>query len=945
MKKFGPRLGSLGGTCLLIVAFGAFAPRFAQATTLVDAPLALPEVGTAELKILKPDLLELTLITTKAPAPARPTEWNFVAANFQYLLPTASKFVVLADGLPVTVQSVGFKRRPIYAAFRKRDLRIGNHLYLKLNQSIGEGKRVEVLNPDGTLWQHSATRFEAVLEPQRFSPAIHVNQGGYVPSMSKKAMVGFFLGTFGELEVPQSAGFKIVEHGSGNVVHQGSLTHQPDEGYNYQPWPYQKVYEADFSNFQTPGKYRLMVDGLGTSHPFRIDEGAPALFTRSYALGLYHQRCGTNNTLPFTRHEHEACHTVDAEVPTMSFSAVNNALANFTADYNKNPRHTAPRLANVGASLYPFVNTGRINVSGGHHDAGDYSKYTINSAQLVHALVFAVDNYAGVAELDNLGLPESGDGVSDLLQEAKWEADFLARMQDADGGFYFLVYPRNRSYEDNVLPDRGDPQVVFPKTTSATAAAVAALAQTASSPKFKQAYPEAAAEYLSKARKGWDFLQAAFSKHGRDGAYQKISHYGDQFMHDDEVIWAATELFLATGDRSYENEVIGKLDPSSRSILAQGWIRLWEGYGCAIRSYAFGARSGRRSQGDLNAGFLAQCEAELMGAAEEQVRFSRQTSYGSSFPDPNKTHRTAGWYFSVNQAFEIATAAQLDARAEFLDTILLNMNYEGGCNPVNVSFVTGLGYKRQREMVHQYAINDRRSLPPSGLPLGNIQKGFQADLPIYGNELSGLTFPHDYASEGAYAPYDTWGDAYNLTTEFVHPQQARSVATLAYIMAMTSVKNQAWKPGSATIQLSKESVPVGGTAQALLSAPGLDLSSAQIVWEARSQEPVMQESLEITPEFIGRYWVEAEAVLPDGRRIFAVNELQSSAVAPEIQSAGRSRVLVSGTEGQSFTIEGSTDLMLWVPLGTGTFTSGTFEWVDEYSASLEKRFYRVVTGQ
>ena len=940
--------GAISGSHVLLrllLVLSTLLPFAGTRAVHLDEPLLLPAIGSAELKIIKPDLLELNLVTTKAPPPARVTEWNFVASNFQYLLPAANKFVVLADGLPVTVQSVGFKRRPIYAAFRKRDLRIGNQIYLQLGQSIGEGKRVEVLNPDGTLWTHAEVRYEATLDPQRFSPAIHVNQSGYLPEFSKKAMVGYFLGTKGELEIPQSAGFKIVNHATGSIVHEGSLVQRADVGYTYSPRPYQKVYEADFSNFKTPGEYRLMVPGLGTSHPFRIDEGAAALFSRTYALGLYHQRCGTGNLLPFTRHEHEACHTAEAEVPTMMFSAVNNSLANFSADYNKNPRHTAPRLVNVDASLYPFVNTGRIDVSGGHHDAGDYSKYTINSAQLVHSLIFAVDNFAGVAELDNLGLPESSDGVSDLLQEAKWEADFLARMQDADGGFYFLVYPRNRSYEDNVLPDRGDPQVVFPKTTSATAAAVAALAQTASSPRFKSKYPEAAADYLARARKGWDFLQAAFNRHGRDGAYQKISHYGDQFMHDDEVIWAATELFLATGDNNFENEVVNKLDPASRDILAHGWVRLWEGYGCAIRSYAFAARSGRLPAGSLNADFLAKCEAELIGAAEEQVRFSRQTAYGSSFPDPNKTFRTAGWYFSVNQAFEIATAAQITSRPEFLETILLNVNYEGGCNPVNVSFLTGIGYKRQREIVHQYSTNDRRALPPSGIPQGNMQRGFQADLPIYGNELSGLTFPHDYATEGAYAPYDVWADAYNLTTEFVNPQQGRSLATVAYLMAMTSLKNQAWKPSAATVKLDKARVSVGGTATASLSASGLDLSGAQIVWEARSQEPVMGSSLQITPTYIGRYWVEAEAVFPDGRRVFAMNEVESGAVAPEIQTTGPSRVVVSGTPGQFYTIEGSSDLQLWIPLATGNFTTEPYEWVDEFAQTANVRFYRVVTGQ
>src|SRR6185436_9636147 len=117
--------------------------------------------------------------------------------------------------------------------------------------------------------------------------------------------------------------------------------------------------------------------------------------------------------------------------------------------------------------------------SGGHFEAGDYNRVSYNSAQLIHVLMFAADSLSGVGALDNLGLPESGDGISDVLQEAKWEADFLAKMQDADGGFYFSVYPRDREYEFDVLPENGDPEVVWPKNTTATAAGVAALAQCA----------------------------------------------------------------------------------------------------------------------------------------------------------------------------------------------------------------------------------------------------------------------------------------------------------------------------------------------------------------------------------------------------------------------------------------------------------------------------------
>jgi hypothetical protein len=43
------------------------------------------------------------------------------------------------------------------------------------------------------------------------------------------------------------------------------------------------------------------------------------------------------------------------------------------------------------------------------------------------------------------------------------------------------------------------------------------------------------------------------------------------------------------------------------------------------------------------------------------------------------------------RAFDVTVAYQLDPRPFVMDAILSNLNYEGGCNPVNVSYVTGLG--------------------------------------------------------------------------------------------------------------------------------------------------------------------------------------------------------------------------------------------------------------
>jgi hypothetical protein len=775
-----------------------------------------------------------------------------------------------------------------------------------------------------------------VASPLRYSPAIHVNQEGYVPDFPKQAMVGHYIGSLGEMTIPTGDGFKIVDARTGVEVFQGNLQQRSDVGYPYSPAPYQKVYEADFSAFKTPGEYRLLVPGLGASLPFLIDEGIAMGFARTYALGIYHQRCGDDNSLPFTRHEHGDCHTAQADIPlpSSSFQFTWNKVAEKSADYASNPRHTAPQLRDEASQLYPIVNRGKIDISRGHHDAGDYSKYTINSAGFLHHLMFAVDSFPGVAALDNLGLPESGDGISDVMQQAKWEADYLAKIQDADGGFYFLIYPRDREYENNVTPDHGDPQVVWPKTTAATAAAVAALAQTASSPRFRSTYPTEAAAYLAKARLGWQFLINGINRHGKDGAYQKITHYGNEFMHDDELAWAAAALFAATGEAQYHDKLKEWYDPSSPSTFRWGWWRLFEGYGCAVRSYAFAARSGRLQASQLDAAFLARCEQQIILSAQEQVSDSRDNAYGSSFPLQSKRVLSAGWYFSTERAFDIAVGYQIDPRAEFLEAFIANLNYEGGCNPVNVCYVTGLGWKRQREIVHQHAQNDRRILPPSGIPQGNVQSHF-AYQELYKSELNNMCFPiNDPGGAGAgarYPFYDRWTDIHNVTTEFVNVDQARSLAGIAFYATLTSAKSAAWKSATARIVVAAEG-SVSNAITATLQVPGMDLNGARIVWEAKDNEPAYGTTYSFTPKTFGGQWVEAEAQWPDGRRVFAAAALYATNHLPIVNvTASAANASEAGPVPGSFTFTrtGSTA----APLTVNYKFSGTATKWDDYRRS------------
>jgi hypothetical protein len=839
------------------------------ASTLEPGELRMPGDGDHALQVLTPSLLELTFVSA-VPEGAAPVDLEraFKAADFK----------VSAGQTAMNISSVGFKRRVLYAPVKRRDLRVATWIYLRLSEPIADGAPVRVTNAHNPLWP-AALEFQGDAKADRFNPAIHVNQEGYAPKFPKRAFVGYYLGSLGEMEIPDRAGFDLIKAGSGKRVFHGDLRLRRDLGFTVLPKPYQRVFEADFSSFDTPGEYRLHIDGLGASLPFRVDEGEPMNFARTYALGLYHQRCGTELALPWTRFVHDACHTAPASVPVPpgKFAKAWEIIRKLENDDVK-PEHPEQQLRRPEDQEYPFVRTGTVDVQGGHHDAGDYSKYTTNSAQLIHVLMFAVDNFPGVAELDNLGLPESGDGISDLLQEAKWESDFLARMQDEDGGFYFLVYPRDRRYESGP-PNPGDPQIVWPKNTAATAAAVAALAQCASSPVFRKQYPEVADRYLKKALLGWQYLQRAIEQNGRFKAYQRLTHYGDFAADTDELAWAACELFLATGEAKYDERLHEFFpNPSDPVTREWNWHRAVFAYGNTMRSYAFASSSGRLPRNKLDVGYLQKCELELRRAGEDVLKAADQNAYGLSYPEASKRLVTAGWFFASDESFDLAVAYQLQHRAAFLDAILTNLNYEFGCNPVNRALVTGVGQQRQREIVHQYAQGDDRVLPPSGIPLGSLQSQLPF-LDLYKAQLRELSWPRDDGPGANYPLYDRWSDAYNLGTEFVIVNQARSLAALAFVAAQSPLKSQAWRSAKASITCNSEGVAIGQPVTFSISAPDVDLSSARIVWEAKDSEPKFGRDLRYTAKRSGRQWVEVEAALPDGRRVFARKEFRVDTAA------------------------------------------------------------------
>src|SRR5207249_5644462 len=171
----------------------------------------------------------------------------FVNAS-QLRLPSPQDLLVTAGAQPVPIQFVGFKRRVAYAPLKQRDLRIGNCLYLQLAAPIADGQTVQVQSVTASTWPTNA-QFVGTVDPLRLNPAIHVNQVGYLPSFPKRAMVGYYLGSLGEMKMPAATGFTPVDVKTAGEGLHGMLRHRPNAGYTNTPEPYQNVSEADFGSF------------------------------------------------------------------------------------------------------------------------------------------------------------------------------------------------------------------------------------------------------------------------------------------------------------------------------------------------------------------------------------------------------------------------------------------------------------------------------------------------------------------------------------------------------------------------------------------------------------------------------------------------------------------------------------------------------------------------
>lgn len=496
---------------------------------------------------------------------------------------------------------------------------------------------------------------------------IEVNQLGFLPAAQKLAVV------------PAGAGstFKVVDAASGRAVFEGTLG--PAATWDASG---ESVRIADFSGLRTAGTYRIAVAGQPDSPAFVI--GADAY--RALDAGAIHaytlQRAGI---------------ALDARV---------------AGPYARALGHPDDKVLVHASAASPKRPEGTVIASAkGWYDAGDYNKYIVNSGISTYTLLAAYEHFPAWFDKLALNVPESGNGMPDILDEVLWNLDWMATMQDPDdGGVYHKL--TNKRFDGMVMPDRATaPRYVVQKTTAAALdfAAVMAAASRVLAP-FDAKAPGRSQRYLAAAESAWRWAVKHPAVTYRQPPDIATGTYGDKKV-DDEFSWAASELYIATGKDDYRARALAaapgvQTAPGWSDVRPLGWISLAQ------------QRAHLKHPDDADG-----ARRHILAAADELV--ARRQASPVRLPMATSDFVWGSNAVALNQALMLVQAYRLTHKAAYLDAAQSAFDYTLGRNPLGMSYVTGFGARSPMHPHHRPSVADGIAAPVPGWLVGGPNPGQQ----------------------------------------------------------------------------------------------------------------------------------------------------------------------------------------------------------------------------
>ena len=504
-------------------------------------------------------------------------------------------------------------------------------------------------------------------------PQVAVNQLGYLPGAPHFGMLanrGAFATSWaliddatGRMVYAASTGPAVVDAASGDTIQ-----------------------VADFTGFDTPGTYRLQINDV-VSGPFTIGELPYARLAVDAARYFYLSRSGIE-LLPEhagPAHARPAGHLSDDAV-------------------------TCYRGTDADGVTWPGCDY-VLDVAGGWYDAGDYGKYVVNGGISVWTLLNLFERLPGAFPDGSLNLPESGNGVSDLLDEARWQMAWLLSMQVPEGQPQAgMAHHKLHDLEWEGIPllpptvFDNDPtfegeggRYLYPPSTAATFNLAATAAQCA---------------------RVWRDLDAGFAERCllaaerafRAGVEEPVTLAGntpgagggnyDDVRIADERFWAAAELYLTTGDPRYAD-----------AMRATPYLARFGGLGRDSAMYwgdtaALGALSLILHDADLPE--VAALREQLLRTADGYLEVIATEGYRV----PIRTYVWGSNSAVLNNAIVLAYAHDLTGDAAYLHGVLESMDYLLGRNALAFSFVSGYGERSMTNPHHRFWANEGDWPPP-----------------------------------------------------------------------------------------------------------------------------------------------------------------------------------------------------------------------------------------